>query len=108
MALKHECPECGRMTRVGPRGTWYSHQRADAPNDLCPLSARPAGDRASDPKYVLVRADDRIEPSEAAKRDLRRRAAPKAVLRGDEESTSVRTVSGGLPGTSRRSRGRRY
>ena len=95
---KHPCPECGRSVQVSTRGTWYSHQRGDRPLELCRLSAISAAGLAADPRHMSVRGDDHIEQAETQTS----RPFEPAMLRGDEESTSIRTVGGGLPSLGRR------
>ncbi len=97
VATRHECPQCGRKTQVGPNGNWYSHMRHDDPSVLCPLSAQPAYGYEPNPASRSIRADDVIQEIEIPpKKPLR------PVVKGAEEGTSIRTISGGLPGSRRR------
>lgn len=99
MMLKHECPECTRMVPVSTYGNWYSHQRGDAPEQLCPNSAQHADGRQTDPDRVRIARDDLLV--EVSPSRWEGRGGITHAIRGDEESVSVKSISGGLPGSRR-------
>jgi hypothetical protein len=85
------CERCGARTAYNRRtGRLYSHPEPGTTR-ACPhggaLVAAPTGEEA-----VIIPADPPPAPRVVATRPLR----------GDEESVSVRTVRGGLPGLGRR------
>lgn len=91
-AIRHECADCGATTKVNTRtGRLYSHQ---APGEIAACSA--SGEVVIPPQggepLLLPPLEAVHQPAVAA--------TPRHVL--DERSSSVRTVSGGLPGLGKR------
>lgn len=85
---KVTCPDCGRLVAIGAKyGRFYSHQDR-ATGQVCAMSGQPGGG-------ILV---DRIEilPPPA------RPSARYREIDSTRDTQSIRTVSGGLPGSRRR------
>ncbi|GAA1983321.1 hypothetical protein GCM10009777_16460 [Microbacterium pumilum] len=85
---KSTCPDCGRLVGVGARyGRYYSHNDPET-GKVCGMSGKPGGGILVDRIEVLPPPD---KPSE-----------PYRSIDSTRDTQSVRTVSGGLPGSRRR------